>query len=229
MNIMFNLGYPVRIPNQQTKCGICAEMNKKKKIVRKRPDRRIERTRQSLREALTSVVLEKGYESTTVQDILDRANIGRSTFYSHFHDKDELLVSGFEQFRQLVEDFDSRLQNARNPEGPAGKYPPTLSLFIHAQENHRLYKAMIGSEIVQRYLYKMITQIASRHIKHLAPAGKKSPVPQELIVHFLVSSFLAVLSWWIQHDMPCSPEEIFEIYHRLALPGINAGLGKVGR
>jgi AcrR family transcriptional regulator len=204
-------------------------MNKKGANVRKvqkRVDRRIERTRLALREALTSLILEKGYEATTVQDILDLANIGRSTFYSHFRDKDELLVSGFEQFQRTVEEFDARFHTNPGAEKPVQKYPPTLSLFIHAKENHRLYKAMLGSELVQRYLYKLITQIAGRHIKALIPAGKKTPVPQELIVHFLVSAFLDVLGWWVNHDIPCSPEEIFEFYHRLALPGINAGLGR---
>jgi len=207
-------------------------MNKKSRNVRKtqkRADRRIERPRQSLRDALTSLILEKGYEATTVQDILDRANIGRSTFYSHFRDKDELLVSDFEQFQRTVEEFDSRFHTDQSPDSPAQKYPPTLSLFIHAAENHRLYKAMLGSEIVQRYLYKLISQIAGKHIKSFVAAGKKTPVPQELIVHFLVSAFLDVLGWWVNHDLPCSPEEIFEYYHRLALPGINAGLGRISK
>jgi AcrR family transcriptional regulator len=202
-------------------------MNKKHEIVRKqkkRVDRRIQRTRQLLREALTSLILEKGYEATTVQEILDRANIGRSTFYSHFRDKDELLVSGFEQFREMVEEFDGRFPH--RPNRSAQKYSPALFFFHHAAQNHRLYKSMITSELVQNYLYKFITQIAGSHIKGLVPAGKRTPVPQELIVHYLVSSYLGTLTWWVNHDMPCSPEEILEMYHRLTLPGINAGLGK---
>src|SRR5690242_13310 len=65
----------------------------------KAPDRRIQRTRQLLLDSLIQLILEKGYESITVQDIIDRANVGRSTFYSHFQDKEDLLLSGFESMR----------------------------------------------------------------------------------------------------------------------------------
>ena len=201
-------------------------MNKKAFNVRKpvkAPDRRIERTRKACLEALTSLALEMTYENITVQDILDRANIGRSTFYSHFRDKDELLVSGFEQFRELIEKQDGIIR--RKTGSPAGKYDPAVFFFQHAAQHHRLYKSMIGSEIMQSYLYKLITQIAGGHIQDLIPPHKKTPVPTPVITHFLVSSFLAILTWWVNHDLPCPPEEAWEMFHRLALPGINAGMG----
>ena len=193
-------------------------------------DRRVQRTRQLLRDALTASVLEKGYESTTVQDILDRANLGRSTFYCHYRDKHELLVSGFVHLKEIFEDYDAQQQPSSHSGREVRRYPPTLLFFRHAAEHHRLYKAILkskqGSEIVQSYLYKMITNVAGRHMKHLAPKGKKTPVPHELIVHYLATSLLAVLTWWLNHDMPYGPEEILEMYHSLTLPGINAGLGK---
>ena len=65
----------------------------------KRRDRRVERTQQLLRGALVSLIREKGFEALTVQDIIDRANVGRATFYSHFDNKEDLLVSGFEDLR----------------------------------------------------------------------------------------------------------------------------------
>jgi AcrR family transcriptional regulator len=223
---MFGTEYGVCFHNQRTKSGFCAKMNQPRQIVRKagkKPDRRIERTKKLLHEALTSLACERTYDSITVQDILDRANIGRSTFYTHFRDKDELLVSGFEEFRQLVEhhDRDIRRKTAR----PAQKYNPALFFFQHAAQHHRLYKSMIGSEIMQSYLYKLITQVGGRHIHELIPDHKKTPVPPRIITHFMASWFLALLTWWINHDLPYSPEEALEMYHRLALPGINAGLG----
>ena len=107
-------------------------MNKEPKSVQKL-DRRVQRTRQLLRDAFASAVLAKGYESTTVQDILDRANLGRSTFYSHYKDKDELLVSGFDHIRQSLEEYDKKAV-AGNPDHPVQKYPPTVLLFRHAGE-----------------------------------------------------------------------------------------------
>jgi AcrR family transcriptional regulator len=69
----------------------------------KKADRRIQRTRRLLQDALVGLILEKGYEAITVQDILDRANVGRSTFYEHFYDKDDLLLSSFEFLRDDFE------------------------------------------------------------------------------------------------------------------------------
>ncbi len=65
-------------------------------------DRRVARTRQLLRDALVSLILERGYDEVTVQDVLDRANLGRSTFYAHYRNKDDLLFSGFEEFAALL-------------------------------------------------------------------------------------------------------------------------------
>jgi AcrR family transcriptional regulator len=61
--------------------------------VAKRRDRRVERTQQLLREALLSLIREKGFEGLTVQEIIDRANVGRATFYAHFENKDDLLLN----------------------------------------------------------------------------------------------------------------------------------------
>ncbi len=65
-------------------------------------DRRVRRTRELLRSALLSLIQEKGYDRITVQDILDRADIGRSTFYAHYRDKDDLFRAGFEDIRAAL-------------------------------------------------------------------------------------------------------------------------------
>lgn len=67
-----------------------------------KPDRRIRRTQKSLHDALISLVLQKNYDSITVQGILDRADVGRATFYSHFKSKDELLTSGAQELRNAL-------------------------------------------------------------------------------------------------------------------------------
>ncbi|MCI0553948.1 MAG: TetR/AcrR family transcriptional regulator [Anaerolineae bacterium] len=191
-------------------------------------DRRVQRTRQLLRDAFTSLVLEKGYEATTVQNILDRANLGRSTFYTHYRDKDELLVSGFEHLRGIFESYDSK-STPHKSGSKVGKYPPTVLFFQHAAEHHRLYKAILsskqGNEIIQGYLYKYLSNLAGSHLKSLISRDRKPLVPREIIVHYLVSSLLAILTWWLNHDMPYTPEQMCEMYYCLTLPGINAGLG----
>ena len=104
------------------------------------PDRRIQRTRQLLLNTLIDLIVEKGYETITVQEIIDRANIGRSTFYFHFSDKEELLISGFENLRDAYEGFYKRLSP-----GQTG-WDFSLILFQHAEQNHKLIKALLGKQ-----------------------------------------------------------------------------------
>jgi AcrR family transcriptional regulator len=201
---------------------------RKKRVIEKKPDRRVQRTRQLLRDALTGLVLENGYENTTVQNILDRANLGRSTFYTHYRDKDELLVDGFEQLRLLFLKYDADIAAGKYPSG-THVYDPSLLFFKHAAAQHRIYKALIGNQggaVVHAYLYKFCSQMIGSHLKHQASAGKKPLIPHEVLVHFVVSSFLGLLTWWLNHDMPYSPEQIDEMFKRLTYPGMYAALGR---
>ena len=101
-------------------------------------DRRVRRTRKLLRDALLALMAERGYESITVQDILDRANVGRSTFYTHFYDKEDLLLSGLEEIRQIFE-------RSNAGAGALACAPLSLGLFRHVLEYEPSYRALIGS------------------------------------------------------------------------------------
>jgi AcrR family transcriptional regulator len=73
-------------------------------MAKKPIDRRVARTRAMLQQAHVSLILEKGYEATTIEDICDKANVGRSTFYAHYTSKDDLRRSSFEHLRKLLVD-----------------------------------------------------------------------------------------------------------------------------
>src|SRR5438046_3717676 len=98
-------------------------------------DRRSERTRQLLNVALIELMLEQRYDEITVQDIIDRANIGRSTFYAHYLDKEDLLVSGFTRV------LDTLSQHPQQLAGEAHQALPSLTRFFqHVQDHYQLYK-----------------------------------------------------------------------------------------
>ena len=107
----------------------------------KTPDRRVQRTRRLLHKALMSCILEKKYESITVQEVLDRADVGRSTFYMHFRDKDELLVSGFGELQSLLKSAQgaSAAIPGRSYERVIGF---SLAMFEHASEYQRVNRAL---------------------------------------------------------------------------------------
>ncbi len=189
-------------------------------------DRRIQRTRQLLQDALLALILEKGYAAITIQDILDRANLGRSTFYAHYRDKEDLLTSEFEHFREMFEEYDAQPAiDKRKPR--AAMPPPSLAFFRHAGENHELYKAIVGKqggEVVQKYLYQYVSDLMKEHLNRQIGLARNLTVPREVLVHYFVSSFLALLTWWLDHDMPYSAERMEEIFETLTLPGYKNAL-----
>ncbi len=189
-----------------------------------KPDRRIGRTRQLLHQALIDLILENGYESITVQDILDRANVGRSTFYAHYRDKEDLLLGGFQV---LVETFQSQVEpHGRGSLTEEAGRELSLGIFRHAASHQPLFKAMLGrqgGEVVMRYASSYLSQVARAYITTLL-GGRKPRIPEDLLVHYLVSSFLSLLTWWLDEGFSLSPEEINQAFWDLAIPGLVTGL-----
>ncbi len=193
-------------------------------------DRRVQRTRQLLQDALLALILEKGYAAITVQDILDRANLGRSTFYTHYRDKEDLLVSEFEHLKEMFEEYDAHASTDKHKPG-TGTPSPSLAFFRHAEEQHQLYKAMVGKqggEVVQKYLYQYFYELMKNHLNRQMVSTRNLAVPGEILVHYFVSSFLALLTWWLDHDMPYPAERMEEIFETLILPGYKSALRTAG-
>jgi AcrR family transcriptional regulator len=188
-------------------------------------DRRVRRTRRILHEALIALILEKGYERITVQDILDRADVGRSTFYSHFRDKEALLVASFDGLRDELR----RELDAMRPDMPAPDAEPAIAvIFGHAHRHRRVYQALggkRGSEFVHNHLHRLISALMRDHLEpHLTAAD--SDLPVDVVAEFCTSAALGLLTWWIGHDFPYSPTRLAEMYRKLAAPGVRAALGR---
>ncbi len=193
---------------------------------KKREDRRVGRTRQLLHEALMGLILEKGYEAITVQDILDRANLGRSTFYSHYRDKDALLLTGFDHLQAMLEERHQSVMSGKM--GGKRDFNLSLELFRHALENQRMYKAMVGKQsgqMIMKTAHKYLSDLVEKYFDSIVKTAKKTAVPVDVAVHWIVSSFLSLLTWWLDNSTPFSPEEMDRIFRKLTLPGLEAGLG----
>src|SRR5580692_1044589 len=110
----------------------------------KRPiDRRVARTRAMLQQAHISLILEKGYEAITVDDICNEANVGRSTFYAHYTSKDDLRRSGLEHLRKEL--VDRQKDALAKPGGSSDRSLGfSLTMFEHAHDHIDLYKALVG-------------------------------------------------------------------------------------
>ncbi len=188
----------------------------------KKPDRRVQRTRQLLQDALISLTVARGYERVTVQDILDRAGVGRSTFYVHFRSKEDLLRSGMEQLRALL----VREWKAGSAPGEesVNRLGFTLAYFRHVDSHRQLYKAIVGREsgmIVERQMRRMLGELVREDLTS-GRAAQRRAVSLDLAVQYVVGALLSVTTWWMDYKVPMSPEEMNRIFRQLTFPGLDA-------
>ena len=174
-------------------------------------DRRVQRTRALLQEALLALMTEKGYEETTVQDIIDRANVGRATFYAHFADKETLLTSRLEDLRNMLAE--------RQRQSPTLGF--SLPMLEHAHSHLRLYQAIVGHErgaFVLRRIHRTIADLALRDVQAL---GFKGTVEERhLAAEYMAGALMAVLTWWLDHGGKLALGEVDTIFRRLILKGL---------
>jgi AcrR family transcriptional regulator len=178
-------------------------------------DRRVRRTRKLLHDAFISLTVEKGYEKTTIQDILDRADVGRSTFYAHYRDKAALLTTSFDSMHEELQ-----RQLADVPAStPIDVALPAALLFEHAYRNQRVYRALCGHQggaVVQRHLRWLIGDLLREHLRPEF-SGSDTKVPADIAAEFYTSAALGLLVWWIAHDFCNGPTWLAATYRALAL------------
>ena len=190
-------------------------------------DRRVQKTLQLLQNALVELIAEKEYDDITIQEILDRANVGRSTFYSHFENKDQLLRSLLsdlhttfdEGIRQLAEEDKTWADNST-------QIPFTVLDFV--SQNYRLFKAMLvqqGSGAGSNPFHNYLLVLTREHFRLMIEHEKHDLRSLDLAIHFFSSAFIGVLAWWLEHNMPCSPQELGQAINQLMLPGLEAVFG----
>jgi AcrR family transcriptional regulator len=191
-------------------------------------DRRVQKTRKLLQDALVDLVSEKGFESVTIQEILDKANVGRSTFYTHFQDKEELLHSCFEGLGKLFEDHGSGPMKSDNNRGDSPNDEFILNVFGFVGRNHRLFKALLGRQgiaIFNHPVYDVLFAYMQKHIEQPKALGKGNSLQTQMVAHYFTSAFIGVLRWWVEQDMPCTAEDMGKSFRRLSATGFEDATG----
>jgi AcrR family transcriptional regulator len=192
----------------------------------KKTDRRVLRTRRVLHEALMALILEKRYDKITVQDIIDRADVGRSTFYAHFTDKEDLLVKGLAMFS---DELQAHIETAEPESGETEHVFHSLIFFRHAYVHHDLYKAMQdggGADVILEAGRRHLTRDIQNHLGELFPKGMETDIPVPVITTFLAGAMLSVLNGWLEAGRPYPPEQIDAMFQQLAMNGVEKLLQK---
>ncbi|HEX7122973.1 MAG TPA: TetR/AcrR family transcriptional regulator [Gemmatimonadaceae bacterium] len=192
-----------------------------------RSDRRVRRTRNLLHGALVSLIHQKPYDDIVVKEILARANVGRSTFYTHFRDKDDLLRSGI---REML--------RAGIPVAPAQAdcladhvLRFSLPLFEHIQRYHAasdvadIPSDAPGKAVVHQRLEQEVTELVDADLQRLGYEGDgRGGVPRTLLAQQVASTFRLVLRWWLEHDDQLSLTRADHMFRDLARPVLTAAL-----
>jgi len=183
-------------------------------------DRRVRRTRELLQRALLSLIQERGYDRITVQDIIDRADIGRSTFYAHYRDKEDLLLTGFEDIRSALA---AEREAAEQAAGATSEFlQPLRVVFRHVEGHRHVWQPLTrkgGSEVVTRIMRDNITDLVREHLRSQFPALGRNQPQLEAAVQYVASACTGLLLWWLDNDIPYSAEELYAIFRRLTVQG----------
>ncbi|NWF69819.1 MAG: TetR/AcrR family transcriptional regulator [Chloroflexi bacterium] len=183
-------------------------------------DRRVLRTRALLRDALIALILERGYDELTIQDITNKADLRRATFYLHYRDKEELLLATLaESFNTLVREMESLIGS----DALAGKtqLAAFLITFRHAEAQHRLYSVILNGQsgvVVAQHIREYLVRLLLGALHNTPP--EQLALPAEVLAQYIAGAELALLTWWLNAGMPYSAQQMAEMTQRLILHGV---------
>jgi Transcriptional regulator len=188
-------------------------------------DRRVIRTRQMLREALFALIEERGYDALTIQDITERANIGRATFYVHYQDKEQLLLTSV---KELLDDLRMRCQPLSAVDVLVTQQSLSVILFQHVSEHASLYRAILSERgaalIITRLRTEMAVHIQQLVLNQLIAVATVS-LPVDMLAEYCAASLWSLVGWWLRHDFPLPAEAMGQLYWQLINHGLSSTLG----
>ncbi len=191
-------------------------------------DLRVQRTRRLLHDAVVALTIEKGFAAVTVQDIVERAMVNRATFYRHYQDKYDLVMSSV---KEILDDLD-----VPNTPPPAQfdqamidvPSPAEIRVYQHFAQHAPFYRSLLGKNglpSLPAYLHSRIKQILIRHLDASGYNAERARIPLDLCITFAASSAIGTIIWWLEHDLPYSPEQMAVWNSQLIGYGVDYGMG----
>jgi AcrR family transcriptional regulator len=194
----------------------------------RKPDRRVRQTRETLGDALVNLMHEKPFEEITVQHILDRAGVSRSTFYTHFSDKNDLFLSDVEEFFEMMAFALSRHKDTFR------RIAPVREMFTHLAESRPLFDAMVAAEKIQdvmeigqgcfaRGIDQRLAELAAAKTNGTGSAPGTRAMARSAstaVAQMLAGALTSLMTWWIHSDKTLSPAQMDDLYHDMAWAGV---------
>jgi AcrR family transcriptional regulator len=187
-------------------------------------DRRAQRSRRLLRAALFDLIREQGYEPLTVQDIVERADVGRATFYAHFDNKEDLLLSGLDELRESLK----RRQRQAHSQGTAGDehlFVFSGEFLAHAAGGREMFGRMIGRRsgaVIEQAIRRMLLELVREDVKAALPRHEGAATASEATVQFVAGALFGLLMWWLTAATLLSVEEVNALFRQLAVAAVRS-------
>ncbi len=181
-------------------------------------DRRTARTSRAIREAFGNLLERKRYSEITVQDILDEANVGRSTFYEHYKTKDQLLhevcadIFGHVFCKSLTPEAHHDFSNT-------GDFRHIVThTFYHFSESKKELKGILASEGKEIFISDLKRNLWELINDYILTVYKADRFDKEMLVNHMIASLVELTLWWLGKNCEKTPEEMAETYFALVLP-----------
>lgn len=187
-------------------------------MTKRKTDRRVEKTERALCDALFALMIEQGFERTTVADIAERANVGRSTFYAHYADKEALLRESLRGLRRYLVGAAAQSYPREERVHPALAF--SLPMLEHLLEVKDLFGAVAGQPSgapVQRQLQEMLVELVRERLEE---SKAPLPGPPELVAEFVVGAFLSVSFWWMANGAELPAKRVDAMFRALVGRGL---------
>lgn len=184
-------------------------------------DRRQQKTRAAIFSAFSELLSRKSYSKITVQDIIDEANVGRTTFYAHFETKDDLL-------KELCTDiFDHVISSSLNIE-PSHDFSMSDStptdiishILFHLRDSKKNIIGILSCESGDLFLQYFKTYL-NRLLSQWIPQPQQPPlssVSRDFLIDHVSGSFVNMVQWWIRNNLQQTPEELTGYFWAVIAP-----------
>ncbi len=194
-------------------------------------DRRVNRTRRQLREALTALILEKGYDAVTIEDITERADLGRTTFYLHYRAKEELLLESIGATAQeLYEQVNAQI-SLITPRTPQTALDAITQIFQHAAHNSTLYQIIFkggAASKVQHFIHEFLSEASKPYFEPIYLSEDQAIIPPEVLTNYFSAALLGFITWWLESSQPYTAEQAAEYFTVMFFAGIRNLRGTPG-
>ncbi|MDX2163435.1 MAG: TetR/AcrR family transcriptional regulator [bacterium] len=189
-------------------------------------DPRVKKTRQGMRDAFARLILQKGYDAISIQDIAEAAQTARITFYRHYRDKEELLT---DCLNTLYEELRAKAKPI-TLEGVLSGDSPVRLLYEHIEEQEMLYRILFSSRGTQTVIERLRHHLAAQAMESIRASGREIPhdIPLDIIAYHVASGQIGLAMWWLDQNKPYTADYMARISLWLTLTGLIETMGETG-